>query len=132
MNKVKQYIKPLTLIMLGFVIGFLIAYYPATKVSIESALENIGKQIMPKVPFEVCIWNGDKVKISDTQSAYLKGDDTCVGTIKGILLNENTKVKEVKFILDDNTRIDENLTVIYDDGKFMVKRPNGYIVTKER
>jgi len=46
MNKIKPYIKPLTLITIGFIIGFLIVYYPVTKVSIKSDLESNGKKQM--------------------------------------------------------------------------------------
>lgn len=86
-------------------------------------------------PSVLVIRNGTKVKISDTQTAFILGNDTCeedkiFGDGKKyecIKIMPYDNEKDVVFFTEDEQKIEEKISIKrYDDGSLVALRSNQY------
>ena len=98
--------------------------------SFISLMEDMTKNIES----EVCMVNGRVlVKISNEQEVYTYGKDSLIDENgqeqKAFCMKKDDTEKEITFVLKNGETIKETVTIERFDGKTIMKRPNGFIVT---
>ncbi len=94
---------------------------------------SMSKIIEENMP-DLCMVNGNvQVKISDEQVAYTYGEDRLIDAqhreVRGFCIQKNDTEKIMKFLLENGEIIKEIVTIERPDGRVIMKRPNGYVVT---